>query len=109
MRLLAFGSIFVLTFSFLNSFAGTGMCGDAIITPSPIFASTVSSCFSSSRTDNESRLSLFVEASPLAANFLTTGEGLDNPALVYAMYLVSQGSGERAEELALKVIEEANK
>lgn len=54
--------------------------------------------------------SLMVEASPLAADYLATGRGLENQALVAAMVLVQNGDKSISnDELALRVIEEANK
>ena len=56
------------------------------------------------------RHSLMVEAAPLAADFLSTGVGLENPALVAAMLSVRETEPSLSnDELALRVIEEANK
>ncbi len=55
------------------------------------------------------RNSLMVEAAPLAADYLSTGVGLKNPALVAAMLAVREvNSSLSNDELALGVIEEAN-
>ncbi len=55
------------------------------------------------------RHSLMVEAAPLAADYLSTGVGLDNPALVAAMLAVREVNPSLSnDELALGVIEEAN-
>ncbi|MEK6772874.1 MAG: hypothetical protein AABY64_02940 [Bdellovibrionota bacterium] len=56
------------------------------------------------------RYALMVEASPLAANYLTSGQGLDNATLVAAMLNIKEGNPSLSnDELALSVIEEANK
>lgn len=60
--------------------------------------------------DTYHRHSLMLEAAPLAADFLTTGTGLENPALVAAMLAVRENEPALSmDELALRVIEEANK
>ncbi len=63
-----------------------------------------------SQASEQHRYALMVEASPLAANYLTSGQGLDNPALVAAMLNVKEGNPSLSnDELALRVIEEGNK
>lgn len=61
-------------------------------------------------TENKrARHSFMVEVSPAAAQYLSTGQGLDNPALVRAMYLVSEeDNNQNLQESALRIIEEAN-
>lgn len=55
------------------------------------------------------RHSLMVEAAPLAADYLSTGTGLENQALVAAMLVIRETESSLSnDELALRVIEEAN-
>lgn len=60
---------------------------------------------------DRNKKALFVEVAPAANNYLITGKGLDNPALVYAMMLAKENEVElvTAEELALRIIENANR
>ncbi len=63
-----------------------------------------------SHADSHAYHSLMVEAAPLAGEYLSTGKGLENQALVAAMIVVQNGDKSIAnDELALRVIEEANK
>ncbi len=59
---------------------------------------------------DRNKKALFIEVAPAANNYLATGKGLDNPALVYAMMLAKEGDADSAsaEELALRIIENAN-
>ena len=108
--------IILLYFSILafshSSFAESCMIDDAIIFPPALITTAPTSCLSYTTKSlvEDKKHSLFIEASPLEANFLVTGEGLSNPALIYAMQLVSEENPSiTPEELALRVIEEANK
>lgn len=118
---------FVLVLSILTieiSAFASDICGlgdsDAIVSPVgittvlPTFCVTNFTKISVEATTGEDvyNHALFIEAAPLAANFLVTGTGLENPALVQAMhilYMQNQGHVNSAQELALRVIEEANR
>lgn len=76
-----------------------------------LFATTTAAfLITLSHADAHHYHSLMVEAAPLAADYLSTGQGLENQALVAAMILVQNGDKSISnDELALRVIEEANK
>ncbi len=80
----------------------------------PIYGLTVVAMSPTGTTVNamenkRARHSFMVEVSPAAAQYLSTGQGLDNHALVRAMYLVSEeDNNQNLQESALRIIEEAN-
>ncbi len=85
--------------------------GDAIIFPPSMITTYPTSCLSyTTRNIVESkRKSLMVEAAPLAIHYLLNGEDLNSPALDYAMNLLARENPKVSrEDLALRIIEEAN-
>ena len=85
----------------------------------PVFSTIIPTCFTiaaptdttNGKWSEKSKKALFVEAAPAANNYLVTGQGLNNPALVYAMVLAKESDTDlaSAEELALRIIESANR
>lgn len=113
---------FLLTLLTVSVFAGAALANHEYVRPGyppphhhdhdddiALFATTTALLLiTTSHEDAHHRYSLMVEAAPLAADYLTTGVGLENPALVAAMMIVKGGESVSNDELALRVIEEAN-
>lgn len=116
--LLKFVFLSVITFqneAMASRNSGGFLSTTAVIIFSPWLLTNASIGFSAisvkelTNKNSQTRYSFMVETSPLAANFLDTGKGLENPALALAMYLVGgEDQSNDFKELALRIIEEAN-